>query len=286
MLIKSSARWVLAMAALFSRETSMSLSRVSSTWKARFFSISALSLRLMARVMSFSRAPNLPLAPTSIPPVPGSMTIVQIPLTDWGFPPTGGVAASLAGGRPGCAAEKERMEKKRREKKASRFAVVLLRPINFAQTNRMVEAAGIEPASGDIQLEASTCISSSLISPGGVRRGQAPSNQPQVHFTHRVRGKPGSLSCWSTPLGNRRREPEKRLAYTLGSNRLCFCTYLFPLFYDVDGISACSFRLTIPVESVRPHPSSRIIESPEPNCQPSGLTGISGFDNKQAPKEE
>jgi hypothetical protein len=107
-----------------------------------------------------------------------------------------------------------------------------------------------------------------------------------MHFTHRVRGKPGSLSCWSTPLGNRRREPEKRLAYTLGSNRLCFCTYLFPPFYEVDGISACSFRLTIPVESVRPHPSTRIIESPEPNCQPSGLTGISGFDKKQAPKEE
>jgi hypothetical protein len=131
----------------------------------------------------------------------------------------------------------------------------------------MVEAAGIEPASGDIQPEASTCVSSPLISSDGARRGEAPANQPSKHFTHHVQGQPGSLSCWSTPPGNRRREPGKRLAYTLGSNRECFCTYLFPPFYEVDGISTCSFRLTIPVESNRPHPSSRIIETPEPNCQ-------------------
>jgi len=78
----------------------------------------------------------------------------------------------------GCAAAKERREKKRREKAASRRVVVSLVPINSAQRNRMVEAAGIEPASGDIQPEASTCISSSLFSFGGARRGKAPQNQP------------------------------------------------------------------------------------------------------------
>jgi len=52
----------------------------------------------------------------------------------------------------------------------------------------MVEAAGIEPASGDIQQEASTCVSSSLFSSSGARRGKAPSNQPPKHFAHRVQG--------------------------------------------------------------------------------------------------
>jgi len=123
----------------------------------------------------------------------------------------------------------------------------------------MVEAAGIEPASEDIQQKLSTCISSSLISSSGARRGKAPKNQPQEHFTHQVQGAPGSLSCSSTLLKNRRRELEKRHAYFLGSEWLCFCTYLGPPFYEVDGISTCSFYLTIPVESVRPHTQVNII---------------------------
>jgi len=52
----------------------------------------------------------------------------------------------------------------------------------------MVEAAGIEPASGDIQQEASTCVSSPLFSPGSARRGEAPPSQPSMHFTHHVQG--------------------------------------------------------------------------------------------------
>ena len=131
--------------------------------------------------------------------------------------------------------------------------LVFLKPLNFNQRNNMVEAAGIEPASEDIQQKLSTCISSSLISLCGARRGKALKSQPQEHFTHQVQGAPGSLSCSSTLLKNRRRELEKRHAYFLGSEWKCFCTYLGPPFYEVDGISTCSFCLTISVESVRPH---------------------------------
>ncbi len=138
-------------------------------------------------------------------------------------------------------------------------SLVSLRPLNFDQRDIMVEAAGIEPASEDIQQKLSTCISSSLISFRGARRGKAPKNQPQEHFTHQVQGAPGSLSCSSTLLKDRRRELEKRHAYFLGSEWLCFCTYLGPPFYEVDGISTCSFCLTISVESVRPHTQVSII---------------------------
>jgi len=37
-----------------------------------------------------------------------------------------------------------------------------------------MEAAGIEPASEGLQRKASTCLSSSLISPRGTRRGREP----------------------------------------------------------------------------------------------------------------
>jgi hypothetical protein len=126
----------------------------------------------------------------------------------------------------------------------------------------MVEAAGIEPASEDIQQKLSTCISSSLISFSGARRGKAPKNQPQEHFTHPVQGAPGSLSCSSTLPKDRRSELEKRHAYCLGSEWLCYCTYLSPPFCEVDGISTCSFCLTISVESVRPHIQLFIIFRP------------------------
>ena len=131
-----------------------------------------------------------------------------------------------------------------------------------------MEAAGIEPASEDIQQKLSTCISSSLFSFSGVRRGKTPKNQPQEHFTHQAQGAPGSLSCSSTLLKNRRRELEKRHAYLLGSEWLCFCTYLSPPFREVGGISTCSFCLTISVESVRPHIQESIIFQPLESCQP------------------
>jgi hypothetical protein len=56
--------------------------------------------------------------------------------------------------------------------------------------------------------------------------GKGPRGQPRKGFARRVRGHPGPLSRWLTLPGRRGRAPGERLAYSLGSDRQCVCTYL------------------------------------------------------------
>lgn len=116
----------------------------------------------------------------------------------------------------------------------------------------ILEAAGIEPASEDIQQSASTCLSSSSVSFCGVRRGKTPLNQPRKSFACQAQDQPGSLSCLSAFLRNRRRVPKKRHAYFLGSNGQIFCTSVFHLFTRwVESRHATSTSLS-PSNPVRP----------------------------------
>ena len=75
-----SALLLLAKAARASRATVSSPPRVSSTRMPRRASMAALSWRAIDSTTFFSRVPDGPRAPFSVPPCPGSITIVRTPV--------------------------------------------------------------------------------------------------------------------------------------------------------------------------------------------------------------
>ena len=80
MLMNRSALLLLAKAARASRATVSSPPRVSSTRMPRRASIAALSWRAIDSTTFFSSVPEGPRAPFSVPPCPGSITIVRTPV--------------------------------------------------------------------------------------------------------------------------------------------------------------------------------------------------------------
>ena len=62
------------------------------------------------------------------------------------------------------------------KKRSDQVSFIVIR--QRSRSNRIMEAAGIEPASEDIQRKVSTCLSSSCLSFCGLRRRKKPQNQP------------------------------------------------------------------------------------------------------------
>ena len=122
----------------------------------------------------------------------------------------------------------------------------------YPYTLDLVEAAGIEPASEDIQLKASTCLSPSLISFPGFRRRKIPENQPCEISLAGTKASPVHY-----PAGRRSSSTAgkcERNGMPLIRQRVAVVLHLifFHLFNEEDGTSTCSLSVITSVESCSP----------------------------------
>ncbi len=115
-----------------------------------------------------------------------------------------------------------------------------------------MEAAGIEPASEDIQREASTCLSSFASRSKAPEEERHSRTSSDINSLIEAQNKPDSLSCSTTPLKRCRKTQEKRHAYLLGSNWQRFCTSSSPPFFEVVGPRHASSASLSPSNPIRP----------------------------------
>ncbi len=125
----------------------------------------------------------------------------------------------------------------------------------------MVEAAGVEPASENVQQASATCLVSARVSPLEVRR-QPVNGQPSKSFTVGSKANRSAISSFMTPIiqPKERNRMERSPRFTQREVVLDLQLLLVRLFNEADGTSACSYpQKPSPSKPERPHFVIRII---------------------------
>ena len=136
-----------------------------------------------------------------------------------------------------------------------------------------MEAAGVEPASESIQQQVSTCISPSLISSPGARRGKAPRNQPRRSFAPRPQDETGSLSRpFDAPEAPRERTPGTACLSIRPRLLKVLQLRFFHRLTRWVGPRHATCASLLPSKPVRPHtPFSFYYRAGWRGCQPEGV---------------